>query len=155
MTAKTNAFKSAQVTKWKNGEVADGANFSQLITAIATLVDETKTETLSEAASGQVTPYTDANVKTLLNAVPFLEYQRYSYTSATGNVALVGYFGSQSGNIQITTGNELLRDTGSQQLRADVLSADGNLVTLHRADGARVVLNISARTVTPAAALIG
>ena len=45
MTAKTDNFKNTQIPKWEDGDLANGANFSQLITAIAALVNDTKAET--------------------------------------------------------------------------------------------------------------
>lgn len=51
MTQKTNAFSQSQKPKWTDGQLANGANFSQLIDAIAQLIDETATETLTQAAA--------------------------------------------------------------------------------------------------------
>lgn len=51
MTQKTNAFSQSQKPKWTDGQLANGANFAQLIDAIASLVDETATETLTQAAA--------------------------------------------------------------------------------------------------------
>lgn len=55
MTTKTDTFKNKQIPKWEDGDLANGSNFSQLITAIATLVDETKTETKTEAKAEATT----------------------------------------------------------------------------------------------------
>lgn len=51
MTQKTNAFTQSQKPKWTDGQLANGSNFAQLIDAIATLIDETATETLTQAAA--------------------------------------------------------------------------------------------------------
>lgn len=51
MTQKTNAFSQRQKPKWTDGQLANGSNFAQLIDAIASLVDETATETLTQAAA--------------------------------------------------------------------------------------------------------
>lgn len=51
MTQKTNAFTQSQKPKWTDGQLANGSNFAQLIDAIASLVDETATETLTQAAA--------------------------------------------------------------------------------------------------------
>lgn len=51
MTQKTNDFAQSQKPKWTNGQIANGANFAQLIDAIAGLVDATATETLQQAAA--------------------------------------------------------------------------------------------------------
>lgn len=51
MTQKTNAFSQLQKPKWTDGQLANGSNFAQLIDAIAALVDETATETLTQAAA--------------------------------------------------------------------------------------------------------
>lgn len=51
MTQKTNAFSQSQKPKWTDGQLANGSNFAQLIDAIASLVDETATETLTQAAA--------------------------------------------------------------------------------------------------------
>ena len=45
MTAKTDNFKNTQIPLWEDGDLANGAIFSQLITAIATLIHDTKAET--------------------------------------------------------------------------------------------------------------
>ena len=42
MTAKTDNFKNTQIPLWEDGDLANGANFSQLITAIATLIHDTQ-----------------------------------------------------------------------------------------------------------------
>lgn len=49
MTQKTNAFTQSQKPKWTDGQLANGSNFAQLIDAIAQLIDETATETLTQA----------------------------------------------------------------------------------------------------------
>ena len=49
MSQKTENFKNDQIQKWADGELANGANFSQLLTAIATLIDEAAAEATSNA----------------------------------------------------------------------------------------------------------
>lgn len=59
MTATTDNFKNTQIPLWEDGDLANGANFSQLIAAIATLVNDTKAETLTEASQAAGYGYTD------------------------------------------------------------------------------------------------
>lgn len=40
MTQKTDNFKTTQIPRWQDGELANGANFRQLIEAISKLIDE-------------------------------------------------------------------------------------------------------------------
>lgn len=44
MTQQTDNFKNTQIPLWETGDIADGANFRQLIEAIAALVDSAVTD---------------------------------------------------------------------------------------------------------------
>lgn len=67
MTAKTDNFKNTQIPLWEDGDLANGANFSQLIEAIATLVNDTKAETLTEASQDAGYGYTDLDARLVVN----------------------------------------------------------------------------------------
>lgn len=70
MTQKTNAFTQAQKPKWTDGQLANGSNFSQLIDAIANLVDETATETLTQAAANATSAAVgDDHIKQIAKAI--------------------------------------------------------------------------------------
>ena len=70
MTQKTNAFTQSQKLKWTDGQLANGANFAQLIDAIASLVDETATETLAQAAANATSAAVgDDHIKQIAKAI--------------------------------------------------------------------------------------
>ena len=70
MTQKTNAFSQSQKPKWTDGQLANGANFAQLIDAIASLVDETATETLAQAAANATSAAVgDDHIKAIAKAI--------------------------------------------------------------------------------------
>lgn len=70
MTQKTNAFTQSQKPKWTDGQLANGANFAQLIDAIASLVDETATETLTQAATNATSAAVgDDHIKQIAKAI--------------------------------------------------------------------------------------
>lgn len=70
MTQKTNAFTQSQKPKWTDGQLANGANFAQLIDAIAGLVDETATETLAQAAANATSAAVgDDHIKAIAKAI--------------------------------------------------------------------------------------
>ena len=70
MTQKTNAFTQSQKPKWTDGQLANGANFAQLIDAIAALVDETATETLTQAAANATSAAVgDDHIKAIAKAI--------------------------------------------------------------------------------------
>lgn len=70
MTQKTNAFSQSQKPKWTDGQLANGANFAQLIDAIASLVDETATETLTQAAANATSAAVgDDHIKQIAKAI--------------------------------------------------------------------------------------
>lgn len=70
MTQKTNAFTQAQKPKWTDGQLANGANFAQLFDAIAALVDETATETLTQAAANATSAAVgDDHIKQITKAI--------------------------------------------------------------------------------------
>lgn len=70
MTQKTNAFSQSQKPKWADGQLANGSNFAQLIDAIALLVDETATETLTQAAANATSAAVgDDHIKQIAKAI--------------------------------------------------------------------------------------
>lgn len=70
MTQKTNAFTQSQKPKWTDGQLANGANFAQLIDAIAQLIDETATETLTQAAANATSAAVgDDHIKQIAKAI--------------------------------------------------------------------------------------
>lgn len=70
MTQKTNAFTQSQKPKWTDGQLANGANFAQLIDAIASLIDETATETLTQAAANATSAsVSDDHIKQIAKAI--------------------------------------------------------------------------------------
>lgn len=70
MTQKTNAFTQSQKPKWTDGQLANGANFAQLIDAIAQLIDETATETLTQAAANATSAAVgDDHIKQITKAI--------------------------------------------------------------------------------------
>lgn len=70
MTQKTNAFTQSQKPKWTDGQLANGANFAQLIDAIAQLIDETATETLAQAAANATSAAVgDDHIKQIAKAI--------------------------------------------------------------------------------------
>lgn len=70
MTQKTNAFTQSQKPKWTDGQLANGSNFAQLIDAIAQLIDETATETLTQAAANATSAAVgDNHIKQIAKAI--------------------------------------------------------------------------------------
>ncbi len=138
MTAQTDNFKNTQIPLWEDGDLANGANFSQLITAIATLVNDTKAETLTEAAQAAGSGYTDA-VK--------------SYTFS-GSTVTLQKTNNTTQAITLTTGAAYLQAT-TEALLAECINTAGTKFLLTRADGAKILVDSSAKTAKPAAALIG
>lgn len=70
MTQKTNAFVQSQKPKWTDGQLANGSNFAQLIDAIASMVDETATETLTQAAANATSAAVgDDHIKQIAKAI--------------------------------------------------------------------------------------
>lgn len=90
MTQTTDSFKNTQIPLWEDGDIANGANFRQLITAIATMVDTTKTEAVSEAAaavppqsSGLTEDQVATKVKSLMDTLnTYKDYVLYTDLSA-------------------------------------------------------------------------
>ncbi len=129
MTAKTDNFKNTQIPLWEDGDLANGANFSQLITAIAALVNDTKAETLTEAS--QAASYTFSGSTVTL--------QKTDKTTQT---------------IALTTGASYLQTT-TEAMLAECINSAGTKFLLTRADGAKILVDSSTKTAKPAAALIG
>ena len=134
MTAKTDNFKNTQIPLWEDGDLANGANFSQLIAAIATLVNDTKAETLTEASQAA-----GSSVKSYTFSGSTVTLQKTDNTTQT---------------IALTTGASYLQAT-TEALLAEGVNAAGTKFLLTRADGAKILVDSSAKTAKPAAALIG
>ena len=140
MTAKTDNFKNTQIPLWEDGDLANGANFSQLITAIAALVNDTKAETLTEVA--QVTE---------ISTIPFYAVKSYTFSGSTVTLQKTN---NTTQAITLTTGAAYLQAT-TEALLAECINTAGTTFLLTRADGAKILVDSSAKTAKPAAALIG
>lgn len=140
MTAKTDNFKNTQIPLWEDGDLANGANFSQLITAIAALVNDTKAETLTEAAQA-----------TEISTIPFYAVKSYTFSGSTVTLQKTN---NTTQAITLTTGADYLRAT-TEALLAECINTAGTKFLLTRADGAKILVDSSAKTAKPAAALIG
>lgn len=140
MTAKTDNFKNTQIPLWEDGDLANGANFSQLITAIAALVNDTKAETLTEAAQA-----------TELSTIPFYAVKSYTFSGSTVTLQKTN---NTTQAITLTTGATYLQTT-TEALLAECINTAGTKFLLTRADGAKILVDSSAKTAKPAAALIG
>ena len=134
MTAKTDNFKNTQMPLWEDGDLANGANFSQLITAIATLVNETKAETLTEAAQAAGSGY-----------------KSYTFSGSTVTLQKTN---NTTQAVTLTTGAAYLQAT-TEALLAECINTAGTTFLLTRADGAKILVDSSAKTAKPAAVLIG
>ena len=155
MTAKTDNFKNTQIPLWEDGDLANGANFSQLITAIAALVNDTKAETLTEAGQGAGSGYTDtqamAVVQAFLNSIPFYSVKSYTFSGSTVTLQKTN---NTTQAITLTTGAAYLQAT-TEALLAECINTAGTTFLLTRADGAKILVDSSAKTAKPAAVLIG
>lgn len=143
MTAKTDNFKNTQIPLWEDGDLANGANFSQLITAIAILVNDTKAETLTEAAQ--------AAGSTEISTIPFYAVKSYTFSGSTVTLQKTN---NTTQAITLTTGAAYLQTT-AEALLAECINTAGTKFLLTRADGAKILVDSSAKTAKPAAALIG
>ena len=179
MTQKTDNFKTSQLAKWSDGQRANGANFSQFINAIATLIDETKTEIINEVNSRPLTPsstYSDAQakevVKAFLNNPTDFNGTQAGQQQTKLNVGymrfaiVAGQTGSYSKN-----GNTLTLNLNGQQSQtySNVLNANlignvsdlplenlnANRYILTDTDGARFIFDQTTNAIKPAPAVIG
>lgn len=128
MTAKTDNFKNTQIPLWEDGDLANGANFSQLINAIATLVNDTKAETLTEASQ-----------------------KSYTFSGSTVTIQTTDNIPQ---TIALTAGASYLQAT-TEDMLAECINAAGTKFLLTRADGAKILVDSSTKTAKPAATLIG
>lgn len=181
MTAKTDNFKNTQIPQWEDGDLANGANFSQLITAIAALVNDTKAETLTEAAQAVGSGYTDTQAQAVVQAflnseaakqttayttlkslidgkptteistIPFYAIKSYTFSGSTVTLQKTN---NTTQAITLTTGAAYLQTT-TEALLAECINTAGTTFLLTRADGAKILVDSSAKTAKPAAALIG
>ena len=139
MTATTDNFKNTQIPLWEDGDVANGANFSQLIAAIATLVNDTKAETLTEASQASGSGYRD------------LEARTYTFSGSTVTLETTN---NVPKTIALTAGASYLQTT-TEAMLAECINEAGTKFLLTRADGAKILVDSSTKTAKPAAALIG
>ena len=146
MTAKTDNFKNTQIPLWEDGDLANGANFSQLITAIATLVNDTKAETLTEASQASGSGITKEMAK-----IPAYSVKSYTFSGSTVTIEKTD---STTQTIALTAGASYLQTT-TEAMLAECINAAGTKFLLTRADGAKIVVDSSTKTAKPAAALIG
>ena len=179
MTQKTDNFKTSQLAKWSDGQRANGANFSQFINAIATLIDDTKTEIINEVNSRPVTPgstYSDAQAKEVVKA--FLNNPTDFNDTLAGelqtklNIAymtfaiVAGQTGlyRKNGNTITVTLNGLEAQTFSNVLNSNILAdaaylpvelLTANKYILTDAAGARFILDTTTNAIKPAHAVIG
>ena len=181
MTLKTEQFKSNQKPRWTNGKPANGDNFAQFIDAIAQLVEDTGVETLNGAKA--VIP-NDAKIKELAKAVlnteadfngtagrPF-NYDTDAKTKVASDITerlktTASYFYTWKNNqltvtqngagaaVTLTAGANFMTDTGTAKYSATPITEDKTVFELTRPDGGRLVYNVSNKTVTVAANLIG
>ena len=138
MTAKTDNFKNTQIPRWEDGDLANGANFSQLINAIATLVNDTKAETLTEASQAAGSRYTDS-------------VKSYTFSGSTVTLQTTDNIPK---TIALTAGASYLQAT-TEDMLAECINAAGTKFLLTRADGAKILVDSSTKTAKPAATLIG
>lgn len=138
MTAKTDNFKNTQIPRWEDGDLANGANFSQLINAIATLVNDTKAETLTEASQAAGSGFTDS-------------VKSYTFSGSTVTLQTTDNIPK---TIALTAGASYLQAT-TEDMLAECINEAGTKFLLTRADGAKILVDSSTKTAKPAAALIG
>lgn len=143
MTAKTDNFKNTQIPLWEDGDLANGANFSQLITAIATLVNDTKAETLTEASQAALT--------TEMAKIPAYSVKSYTFSGSTVTLQKTD---NTTQTITLTAGASYLQAT-TEAMLAECINEAGTKFLLTRADGAKILVDSSTKTAKPAAALIG
>lgn len=146
MTAKTDNFKNTQIPLWEDGDLANGANFSQLINAIATLVNDTKAETLTEASQAS-----GSGIRTEMAKIPAYSVKSYTFSGSTVTIEKTD---NTTQTIALTAGASYLQAT-TEALLAECINAAGTKFLLTRADGAKILVDSSTKTAKPAAALIG
>ena len=181
MTTKTDNFKNTQIPLWDDGDLANGANFSQLIIAIATLVNDTKAETLTEAAQASGSGYTDTQAQAVVQAflnseaakqttayttlkslidgkptteistIPFYAVKSYTFSGSTVTLQKTN---NTTQTIALTAGASYLQAT-TENLLAECVNNAGTKFLLTRDDGAKILVDSSTKTAKPAAALIG
>lgn len=221
MTQKTDNFKTLQIPKWQDGELANGANFEQFITAIANLISETEADAITGAVQriddeGKVkagvtaflnnptdyqasdlytkivamlndgthnsTPFnydtdakdkvaaaiaealaakhdfdydTDAKAKVAADITEALKVKTAKYTYTYDGNAFTLLHDDNGEAVTLTDGAKYLRSTNGKKYRAHVLADDLSSFLLLRPDGARLVYDVTAKTIKPAANLIG
>lgn len=179
MTQKTDNFKTSQLAKWSDGQRANGANFSQLINAIATLIDETKTEIINEVNNRPATPsstYTDAQAKEVVkqflnNLTDFngtaagekqvalatndmkyaIAYGQSGSYDKNGSTLTINLNGKVSQSYSNVLNNNLIGNVSG--LPVEYLNATRYILT--DADGARFIFDQTTNAIKPAPAVIG
>ena len=147
MTAKTDNFKNTQIPLWEDGDLANGANFSQLIAAIATLVNDTKAETLTEASQNSI----PGQIAVEMAKIPAYSVKSYTFSGSTVTLETTDNIPK---TIALTAGASYLQAT-TEDMLAECINAAGTKFLLTRADGAKILVDSSTKTAKPAAALIG
>ena len=104
------------------------------------LVNDTKAETLTEAAQA-------AEISTS----PFDAMKSYTFSGSTVTLQKTN---NTTQAITLTTGAAYLQTT-TEALLAECINTAGTKFLLTRADGAKILVDSSAKTAKPAAALIG
>lgn len=136
MTAKTDNFKNTQIPLWEDGDLANGANFSQLIMAIATLVNDTKAETLTEAAQAAGSGYTDTQAQAVVQA--FLNSEAAKQTTAY--TTLLNLINNKPNTADLTRELNLLRSEIPGTLTTEMTKIPAYSVKSYTFSGSTVTL---------------
>lgn len=178
MTLKTEQFKSNQKPRWANGKPANGDNFAQFIDAIAQLVEDTPNDAkIKELAKAVLNTEADFNGTALARKITEAAGRPFNYdTDAKTKVAsditerlktTSAYFYTWKNNqltvtqngagaaVTLTAGANFMTDTGTAKYSATPITEDKTVFELTRPDGGRLIYNVSSKTVTVAANLIG
>lgn len=155
MSQKTDLFKNTQTPLWEDGDLANGANFRQLIAAIATLVDETRGELVDTISSGSVD--TEALTQQVLGSLtPTINNLKSELTQSiddknnTQTSALRNDMDSRVNSVLGFVTSELNKYVLHDEYAEQVGSLASRLST-YRYDGIRLVVNshIGEETYTP------
>ena len=136
MTAKTDNFKNTQIPLWEDGDLANGANFSQLIMAIATLVNDTKADTLTEAAQAAGSGYTDTQAQAVVQA--FLNSEAAKQT--TSYTTLLNLINNKPNTADLTRELNLLRSEIPGTLTTEMTKIPAYSVKSYTFSGSTVTL---------------
>ena len=136
MTEKTNNFKNTQIPLWEDGDLANGANFSQLIAAIATLVDDTKAETLTEASQAAGYGYTDADARAVVHE--FLNSEEAQQTMLY--TSLIFLLNDKASRIDVETSMEAVTNSIPGQIAVEMAKIPAYSVKSYTFSGSTVTL---------------